>query len=61
MRLALALVLLMTAPATAQVNDCDRLAGIPGIPRVEGAPGVYAVTDPGAVAACERGDHGAAR
>ena len=54
MRHALALVLLMTSPASAQVTDCDRLAGIPGIPRIDGAPGVYAVTDPGTAAACER-------
>lgn len=44
---------LLAAPASAQVTDCDRLAGYRLLPRIEGAPGVYAVTEAeAAVAAC---------
>lgn len=40
--------------AAAEVTDCDRRAGFPSIPRVDGAVGVYAIADAGAaVAACE--------
>ncbi|MCW1934425.1 tetratricopeptide repeat protein [Pararhodobacter zhoushanensis] len=55
MRLIGAVIALLTAlPAQAQQTDCDRLAGYPLIPRVEGAVGVYAVRAPvEAVAACE--------
>ncbi|WP_461471146.1 tetratricopeptide repeat protein [Pararhodobacter sp.] len=36
------------------ITECDRLAGLVGLPRVEGAPGIYAIADPSAaVAACE--------
>lgn len=49
------LLCLLPGPLLAQITDCDRLAGYPLIPRVEGGAGPYAIRDPGAaVAACER-------
>src|SRR5690606_18759980 len=48
------LMLLKPAPLLAQGTDCDRLAGLPAIPRIEGAAGPYAIHDPAAaVAACD--------
>ena len=51
--LLFALVLLAT-PAGAQETDCDRLAGYPALPRIEGSAGAYRISDPAAaVAACQ--------
>ena len=44
----------LPAPLWAQAAQCDQLAGYLLVPRVEGAPGTYAIHDPtAAIAACE--------
>ena len=48
------LLLMVAAPLWAQESDCDRPAGFPSIPRVDGAAGAYAIPHPdAAIAACE--------
>ena len=51
---ALLSVLALISPALAQDGDCDALAGLAGLPRLDGAAVSHAIADPAAaVIACE--------
>ena len=52
--LLIAALFALATPALSQETPCDRLAGYPALPRIEGSAGAYRIADPAAaVAACE--------